>query len=262
MALSSVNCHTTDSIEWRLFTPEHNKKEPIAIFSINTISHKYLLSKYQDILSADEINKSYSYYFAIKREQYLINKCLSKILLGAYLGRSYNTIQLLSGSNGKPEVINQPTIHYSVSYSADYMLLAIAAKEVGVDIECVKHDFHFQEIVDFSFNSSEQGFIKLHADPAQAFYTLWTRKEALVKATAKGIDDDFNNIPSLDGSHLIDQAKLATSIDWTTSSFAIGTDCIGAISYPSAFTSKDISFYTVDAIPSTLLTPRNQLPHN
>ncbi|MDF7810788.1 4'-phosphopantetheinyl transferase superfamily protein [Hymenobacter sp. YC55] len=142
------------------------------------------------------------------------------------------------------------------------MLLAIAPDDIGVDVECVRHDFHFQDVVDFSFSPKEKNFIKESADPTKAFYTLWTRKEALVKATAQGINDDFNYIPSLNGSHLIDQAKLITSLDWTTSSFPIGTDCIGAISYPFALNSKDFAFYTVDTIPSALYAPSNQLVIN
>ncbi|UOQ67622.1 4'-phosphopantetheinyl transferase family protein [Hymenobacter volaticus] len=261
MASSSIQCCTIDNIKWHPFAPGHAIKDSIAILFINTKSHKSLINNYQNILSKEEINKSYSYQLAFKKEHYLVSRCLIKILLGVYLDRSYNTIQLLPGNTGKPKVSNQSTLHYSVSYSADYMLLAIATDEVGVDIECIRHDFHFQEIVDFSFHSCEQDFIRQHADPSRSFFTLWTRKEALVKATSKGIDDDFNTIPSLDGFHLIDQANLHTSIDWTTSSFTIGTDCIGAISCPSGFTSKDISFYTVDIIPSVLNNSSSQPSH-
>lgn len=259
MTSSVVLCSAFENIEWKSFEINDTSQQPIKVFFVKTTQHSYLLSSYQDILSNNEINRSYSYHHTPKREQHLINKCLLKILLGAYLGKSYDAIQLLPGRNGKPEVINQSALHYSVSYSSDYMLLAVAPDDIGVDVECVRYNFHFQDIVDFSFSPKEKDFIKQNADPTNAFYTLWTRKEALVKATAQGINDDFHNTPSLNGSHLIDQTKLATSLDWITSSFIIGTDCMAAISCPSRFNSKDIAFYIVDTIPSALYTPSNQL---
>jgi 4'-phosphopantetheinyl transferase len=42
--------------------------------------------------------------------------------------------------------------------------------------------------------------------------SLWTRKEAFVKkAVGKGIDEDFKNIPCLDGQHFPNIVQKSTS---------------------------------------------------
>ena len=46
------------------------------------------------------------------------------------------------------------------------------------------------------FDHQESSFI-LSDDPITKFYLLWTRKEALIKATGEGLTDHLNEVPSL-----------------------------------------------------------------
>ncbi|HEX8427627.1 4'-phosphopantetheinyl transferase family protein [Hymenobacter sp.] len=253
MLSPSVQCTVANGVNWINF-PSELQSKPISLFLIETRVNSNLLEYIELLVPVNEIEISKSYFHQPKKESYLINRSIVRILLSACCSKGYKNIELLPGVNGKPRVADCPNLHYSVSYSAGYMVLAIAASPIGADLEYARTDFQFQDIIDFSFSLSENDFVRQSANPTCAFYTLWTRKEALVKATAKGIDDDFRDIPSLEGSHPLDQTKLATSISWTTSSFSAGNNCIAAISYSSRFTVEDIAFYKVGNLASALFS--------
>ncbi|HSF57759.1 MAG TPA: 4'-phosphopantetheinyl transferase superfamily protein, partial [Candidatus Binatia bacterium] len=60
---------------------------------------------------------------------------------------------------------------------------------IGVDIEYVKNDFEWTEIVERFFSPREIQMINAVPKNLQhrAFFTCWTRKEAYVKATGMGL---------------------------------------------------------------------------
>ena len=43
-------------------------------------------------------------------------------------------------------------------------------------------------------NEGEQALIRESDDPQRTFLRLWTQKEAIVKLTGRGIDDDLKNL--------------------------------------------------------------------
>ena len=87
-------------------------------------------------------------------------------------------------------------------------------------------------------------------DEARAFYTLWTRKEALVKATGKGVDDDFTRVPAADGQHLVDPAALGSAGYWQVHSFVVAEHYLGAVAH--AETTAGISKLLFYELPTSL----------
>jgi len=95
--------------------------------------------------------------------------------------------QLIYGQNGKPYLKNN-TIHFSISHSGDYVILATADNEVGVDIEKVNtypEDNHFKEVATRFFTPQEYEWI-LQEKRNEAFYYIWTAKESIMKGTGLG----------------------------------------------------------------------------
>lgn len=70
--------------------------------------------------------------------------------------------------------------------------------------------------------------------PQKFFICCGPRKEALLKATSKGVDDDLPNVPSLDGLHDIKKEIIGSDESWAVSSFKIEDNYIGSIAYKSA----------------------------
>ncbi len=83
------------------------------------------------------------------------------------------------------------TACFNISHSGSYCICGIHTSEIGVDIEQIKP----VELKDFYsiLTGSEQKFINKSSDPFHGFYTIWTRKEAVIKALGTGFSTDLTS---------------------------------------------------------------------
>ena len=154
-----------------------------------------------------------------------------RVLLSRYLDLDAKNIVFETGANKKPFVGNDiaTSIHYNTTHSGNYVLIAIGQTPVGIDIENQEPMFPYQEILTHSFNRQEISCIEQAESPLKMFYTLWTRKEALLKATGKGIDDDMKLTPCIDGRHVVAKSLIKSDKDWFVNSFEVDKGYTGAI---------------------------------
>lgn len=113
-------------------------------------------------------------------------------LLAAYLGCAVDIIRLGAGVYGRPslETPRDPDLHFNWTHSGDQALFAIARGiEPGVDLERLRARPRALAIAERYFSADE--FAALAAlEPAArdaAFLQLWTAKEAVLKATGRGL---------------------------------------------------------------------------
>lgn len=79
---------------------------------------------------------------------------------------------------GKPVLVNSP-IQFSLSHSGDYVAVAISDNSVGVDIQEIREiDLDSRRFV---FCEADEKFFQESEDKIDAFYSLWTIKEAVYK---------------------------------------------------------------------------------
>ncbi|MDX8394731.1 MAG: 4'-phosphopantetheinyl transferase superfamily protein [Mariprofundales bacterium] len=111
-------------------------------------------------------------------------------------------IQFRCGKYGKPSVSwpkharnsQGQLLHFNLSHSQQYALLAIATIPVGIDIECQREGSRTINILSLAkrfFTTDEYNWLKNitnNKEQINAFFCLWTRKEALVKANGDGIN--------------------------------------------------------------------------
>ncbi len=111
------------------------------------------------------------------------------------------------GQNGKPEALfnGAPSpFAISLSHSGPYIACAIAkADALGIDIEVHKDWRDLKNIAELAFGPEEQRMVA--REGADAFYRIWTLREALAKATGQGLElaadgvDQFAMTVSADG---------------------------------------------------------------
>ena len=111
--------------------------------------------------------------------------------------------QIGFGENGKPHLKNGD-MYFNISHSGDYVVLATADGEVGVDIEkVVPAD---DAVATRCFTEEERKWMQSQKHD-EAFFTLWTAKESVMKGTGLGLSlppETFCVLPIDTSPHYID----------------------------------------------------------
>ena len=114
-------------------------------------------------------------------------KTLSSYLKKKYIGEYH------SNEFGKPISSN---IKFNISHSGPYIVLVTTNdREIGVDIE-VKKDIS-DKLKEYVRHTNES--IETNID----FFKLWTKKEAILKCSGKGIDRRLNEIDTSGTSDIV-----------------------------------------------------------
>lgn len=96
---------------------------------------------------------------------------------------------------------------FNIAHSGEFVVCAISkTNKVGIDIEEVKptvlNDFRYQ------FTGDEWTQISTSANMLHEFYTLWTQKEAIIKASGEGLSIPLKKIHIANGKAAWDNQEL------------------------------------------------------
>lgn len=140
------------------------------------------------ILSADERAKAAAFKFAHLRDRYVVGRGLLRRTLAGYTGADPAGLRFEIGEFGKPALPGGPG--FNVSHTGGALLIAVAdAADIGIDIETVKPSRDLSGLAERCFSVDEFAvWLRLpESERVVAFYRLWTKKEAFVKAVGRGI---------------------------------------------------------------------------
>jgi len=116
-------------------------------------------------------------------------------ILAQTLNEPPERLNIKKTDHGKPYLADTPELVFNLSHSESVMVIAVAWNcQLGVDIECCKSRTSLAGLVDKCFAEEEIAYWnKLPEDrKVTEFYRFWTRKEAFVKATGRGIGLGLN----------------------------------------------------------------------
>jgi 4'-phosphopantetheinyl transferase len=123
------------------------------------------------------------------REQFIVARGSMRKILASYLNTQPEKVRFAAKGNGKP-ILGGGEFHFNLSHSKGLALLALSAtEELGVDVEQVRpYPIHL-ELAERYFTPSEVAALRsLPAGQSEkAFFQLWTRKEAFLKAVGLGL---------------------------------------------------------------------------
>ena len=118
-------------------------------------------------------------------------------LLGQYLNVAPNKIAFQYAEHGKPSLQDNPPLHFNLSHSRDMVAFAFSLEhELGVDIEYMRAQKDLGGMMRHVGSAREQAEWQCLDEAAaeQAFYRLWTRKEAFIKAVGRGLGMGLRSI--------------------------------------------------------------------
>ena len=173
-----------------------------------------------------ELARGSRFHHAADRTRFQLSRGLLRALSSHYLGRPAAALAIDAGEFGKPHLAgaDQGLLAFNISHSGDLLLLAFARSgRLGVDVErwsLTLRDSERQRIANSVFSVGEQAAIaQLPAEARQAaFYCVWTRKEAYIKATGLGLSRglDHFEVSALAGEPSIkwDSILRESVADW------------------------------------------------
>jgi 4'-phosphopantetheinyl transferase len=150
------------------------------------------LETFRSILSPSEKARADRFHFRRDRERFVAGRAQLRILLARYLRMEPAAVDFVFGPHGKPELAKRPAetdLRFNLAHSEGLAIAAVSGVECGIDIERVRPLSDFDELVARFFSPRESSSFQAAApeDKASAFFNLWTRKEAWLKAIGEGI---------------------------------------------------------------------------
>lgn len=154
-------------------------------------------------LSESELARANAFRSTRVRSRYVRCRAALRQILGSVLGRAAADVDLRQTHAGRP-FVPDADLDFNVSHSADLALIAVlrGGGSVGVDLERIGEIPHLTELAKVVCTSRElaqlfqQGKRRL-----EAFYRLWTCKEAYLKSVGSGISPDTARV-EMGVSHL------------------------------------------------------------
>jgi 4'-phosphopantetheinyl transferase len=216
----------------RLLDLDYFFATPLAVhvWLVNGVLSSEQIEYAHRILSSDEVERAQRFKFDSDRCTFIASRCALRLFLGAYSRRPPGAIEFSLGPYGKPAV---PGLAFNVSHSGQCALIAIASgAAVGVDLEKIRPRISHDELAGRFFSPREQDW--LLSQPVESrlrnFYRLWVSKEAVMKATGRGLSMP---IAAVDVGFAEDDTPHLISGEWLLYELGLMEDYLGAVALPA-----------------------------
>jgi 4'-phosphopantetheinyl transferase len=184
-------------------------------------------------LGTEERFRAERFHFERDRRRFLVAHGLLRGILGRYLDLEPSQLRIQQASQGKPllAAAHGDALRFNLTHSQDRALLAVAhRREVGIDLERIRPFPDALAIAESCFSANEQAVLRSlpRQQQEEAFFNGWTRKEAFLKATGKGLSFPLDQ---LEVSLVPGQPARLLSLDGTPEKVA-GWNLVSFVPFP------------------------------
>jgi 4'-phosphopantetheinyl transferase len=144
-------------------------------------------------LSRDEVERARRLRSDRDRARFIVARGILRELVSRYLGVDPRRVRFHYGVRGKPR-LDTDALAMSVSRTGNRACFAfVRGREIGVDIEQVRHGFPYECVAAAFFSAAEVAALRVFPprERCEAFFRCWTRKEAYLKARGEGLAVDL-----------------------------------------------------------------------
>ncbi|AVC44608.1 hypothetical protein B4919_07365 [Francisella tularensis subsp. novicida] len=199
----------------------HQKNiEGVDLFLLDVNDNKHLVD--ERIILDEQLSDIQKYKIEFDR----LKRLVSRNFLYTYLKIKYqiSNYELDHNKYKKPYLKFHQNIDFSISYSKEYILIAISDKyQVGTDIEFIDKSINHNELKDVIMHPEEISYynqLKEDYDKTNFFFDVFNIKESIIKSLGMGLYFDVRsiNILTIDTKHIFSnfinkiQSEFKTSI--------------------------------------------------
>lgn len=203
------------------------------------------LTELGSILSPLEQDRASRFHFDLHRNRYIAAHGWLRRILSGYLSLAPEVLEFNFASRGKPMLAGsaaQVGLEFNLSHSQSVGLLGVAqGMPIGVDVEEVRALKDAQELVARFFSRNESALFESlpEAGKPAAFFNLWTRKEAWLKATGEGIahllaELEVSFLPGNTPRIITLPKHYASTQPWSLSEVRPRRGFVGAVAVPAS----------------------------
>jgi len=143
-------------------------------------------ARFADVLSEVEGRAMARFAFAQDRRRYRLSHVAARTIVGTYLGCEARLVQLEQDAVGKPYIVGAD-LQCSWAHAGDLAVVGVGRRRaLGVDVEPVRTLPDAEALKRTAFTARERAHLEIVDTPSELL-RLWTRKEAVLKATGEGL---------------------------------------------------------------------------
>lgn len=163
-----------------------------------------------------------------KREQHAhAHLLLSRCLKESGVDYASDETPVVLGEHGKPSLAEYPALHYNISHADGIAAAMVSAQECGIDCECLRT--YDPRIMKRAFSEKERNVVE-NASAGERellFFSLWTLKEAYVKALGKGLVFPLRKAEfTFDGDMILTNLTGCTFVRYIINRRAVVSACV------------------------------------
>lgn len=190
----------------------------VDVLLVESMSPEIEAGRYLPLLHPDEVERAERYRRREDRARFILGRGLLREILGRRIDIAPQLLRFEFGPYGKPFLAGRAP-HFSLSHAGRWIAIAIADRDVGLDIEELSD---IDPLPLLAFSPAERERTRFSADPTREFISIWVAKEAVLKMAGCGLRG-----PTIDFSVPILSARRPRLISASPSSRLGGIGVIG-----------------------------------
>ena len=168
------------------------QEKVIHLWRIELDQSNQLVNQMLQLLTEDEVERANRLRFFRDQRRYILAHAALRQIIAEYVQIDPQKVLFRSNAFGKPYLTGSRAdqLYFNLSHSGEIALLGIACKpQIGVDVEAIRPLDDLMSLASSCFSENE--YHQLDALPPDlklvSFFTIWTRKEAFIKAIGDGL---------------------------------------------------------------------------
>jgi len=188
----------------------------VDVWRINLLRPPEQVTALHELLDSTERSRARMFRADRDRRRFIVARATLRMVLAEHAGLEPHCVKFAVREGGKPVLARDgvsSALHFNLSHSGDLALCAIADREVGVDLEQLRHHDDMQRVAHHFFSEVEARTLATLSGIARShfFFRTWVRKEAYLKASGDGLARDTTKFSV---SELGNSVTLHTSDGW------------------------------------------------